>query len=163
MHIHSSYNSVPRDINLYYHDCNCLVLNSFICQCQKIKCVNEIKYLGMTVDNNLRWDLHINKLYNKLCYSLMRLENIKYLLPFNIRRILYFSMIESLIRYGIEIWGLTYNCHIDKINRIQRKALRFIMYGSVCTNTGKSVSNINMYKTCNVLSPKYMAYMNILR
>ena len=66
-----------------------------------IKCMKSTKYLGIYIDENLKWSCHIQHLSLQLaCYSglLQRIRNRKTLC------MLYYSFIYSRIQYGIVTW-----------------------------------------------------------
>lgn len=92
-------------------------------------CINEVehtKYLGIVVDRFLKWNMHIDCLTNKI----RKLIHKFYLLrEFMSRRMLvtiYKSLVESLIRYGILVWGGMYITGLYKLNIIQKYILKII-------------------------------------
>src|SRR6266516_6367542 len=73
-----------------------------------IKKVNSIKYLGVYLDENLDWKIHIHD----ICQSLRKYVGIFYKLslklPKNILRLLYFALVYPRILYAIEMYANTY-------------------------------------------------------
>ena len=55
---------------------NALMLNDSV-----IKCVAKTKSLGVTVDENLKWDEHYNTVKGKICGGLAPLKKLKNLIP----------------------------------------------------------------------------------
>jgi hypothetical protein len=88
--------------------------------CNKIiKNVTSAKFLGLTIDNVLKWDNHIYQLTSKLssaCYVIRSLRAVVYK---NTLRIIYFLYVYSIITYGIIFWGNTHNG--IKIFKMQKK------------------------------------------
>jgi hypothetical protein len=85
---------------------------------------DSIRFLGIELDPYLRWHNHIDYISKKLakaCYSIKSMAKIA---DANTLKIIYFSYVESLIRYGIEVWGNSTS--VNKILLIQKKCLRFI-------------------------------------
>ena len=66
-----------------------------------IKQVSETKFLGITIDNKLSWDTHINKLSKKLSCATGILNRIKYKIPSELYKNLYHNLFESHLAYGI--------------------------------------------------------------
>ena len=85
-----------------------------------------IKYLGLHIDNNLRFDEHINRVSSKIARSLGVMNRIKELVPVSISKILYFSLIYPYFNYCIEIWGSTLQYHINKLVLLQKRAVRIV-------------------------------------
>jgi hypothetical protein len=73
--------------------------------------VKNYKYLGIIVDHNFKWDMHIRVYAAKFYY-------LRQLLPFHTMKLLYVSMCDtvSLLRYGLRSWG---NATYTKIKQIQ--------------------------------------------
>ena len=61
-----------------------------------IKQVSETKFLGITIDNKLSWDTHINNLSKKLSCATGILNRIKYNLPSELHKNLYHTLFDSL-------------------------------------------------------------------
>ena len=59
----------------------------------KIKQVNEAKFLGVTIDENLNWNSHIKKLSKKLSCSAGILNLIKDNIPEELHKNLYYTLI----------------------------------------------------------------------
>lgn len=97
----------------------------------------EIKYLGIIIDQNLKWTQQINQIkekMRKLKYTIRKIKNIK--MSDSIRKTIYYNIIESKITYGIEIWGNTGRGKINKLQKIQDQMIALV-FGS-----RKNISNI---------------------
>jgi hypothetical protein len=71
----------------------------------KLTRVHCVKYLGVLLDENLNWSLHINNLIKKVRSLTGILCRKKYVLGPQCRKTLYFSLIYSSLIYCIEIYG----------------------------------------------------------
>ena len=67
-------------------------LSSVIIDQSEIEHVKHVKYLGLYIDNNLRFDEHINRVSSKIARSLGVMNRIEELVPVSISKILYFSL-----------------------------------------------------------------------
>ena len=63
------------------------------------------KFLGVWLDDKLKWDTHVNKLIHKLKSGLGMMRHSKNLLSPKARRLLYFGQIHSNLSYALCIWG----------------------------------------------------------
>ena len=68
---------------------------------EKIEHVAEFNFLGLTVDENLNWNAHIQKVSNKISRTLGVMCRLKNFLPLHVLRILYNSLILPHLQYGI--------------------------------------------------------------
>ena len=106
----------------------------------KIKQVNEAKFLGVTIDENLNWNSHIKKLSKKLSSSAGILNLIKDNITEELHKNLYYTLFESHLSYGITVWGGVSNNKIEPLFKKQKKCLRILF--------GDKEAYFNKFKTC---------------
>ena len=70
-----------------------------------IKQVTEFKYLGVHFDNRLNWHTHIEYLCTKLSQAAGVIYKLKKLAPRAVLKTVYYSIVDSHLRYGILAWG----------------------------------------------------------
>uniref|UniRef100_A0A1B6GH17 Reverse transcriptase domain-containing protein n=2 Tax=Cuerna arida TaxID=1464854 RepID=A0A1B6GH17_9HEMI len=87
---------------------------------------NEAKYLGVTIDDNLSWNSHIDDLCSKLNSSIYALKRIKSSCDNDTAKTAYFSLFESHLRYGLLAWGNSSARNRDRILVLQKKAIRIL-------------------------------------
>ena len=68
-----------------------------------IERVDELHFLGLTLDTNLNWRKHMEKISNKCSKTIGELNRLKYVLPLYIKVLLYKTLILSHINYCIMI------------------------------------------------------------
>ena len=91
--------------------------------------VDEFNFLGLTVDKHLSWRAHINKIALKLSRTNFVLNKLKNFLRTVILRIMYFSLIQSHLNFGILLWGHTIKNdpnNQDILTKLQKRLLRII-------------------------------------
>ena len=90
--------------------------------------VVSCKYLGVFIDNRLRWDIHVNS----LCTDLLKFTGLFYklraILPLSCLRKIYFALVHSKIVYGIEVYGGADITILDKLIKLNNKILRIIQW-----------------------------------
>ena len=112
----------------------------------------KIKYLGLTLDEHLRWDAHTNEICNKLKCLFPLYYNIRqYLNKDNIRNI-YYTMIYSRINYGSIITGQTTNENINKIQTLQNRLLKVLLYKSYYYSTNKLHNELSILKFTDLIN-----------
>ena len=97
---------------------------------KEIKQKQEIKYLGVIIDNKLSWKAHIKLVCSKLakgCYALIKLRN---LTNVNTLKIIYYSMVYTHIQYCIAVWGTAYKSSLLPLEKMQKKILKIMAKAS---------------------------------
>ena len=93
----------------------------------KIPFVTLTKFLGVWIDSDLSWNMHVGNLIRKLKQKLKLLQLSKNLLDINTKKILYHAQFCSHIRYGLLLWGNSVNETLkDKIQKLQNQAFTLI-------------------------------------
>ena len=72
---------------------------------QKIQPTSQVKYLGVTLQDDLHWATHLGNLRKKLSHSIGLLSKIRHYVPKHLLRTLYYSLFNSHLIYACEIWG----------------------------------------------------------
>ena len=92
----------------------------------EIKRTPTIKFLGLILDENLSWNPHIND----LCSKLKSLFHIFYYIRDYISKkeiqTIYYSLIYSRIKYGINIFGNAGSTKIKKLQVLQNQLLKVL-------------------------------------
>ena len=87
-----------------------------------IERVKNFNFLGITINEHLTWNDHINKVSNKISKNIGILNNMKYLLPEKAKLHIYNSLIVSHLNFGVMLWG----SKCDRVLKLQKKAVRII-------------------------------------
>jgi len=113
------------------HECGFAVNN---CTCNQIESTNSIKYLGLYIDRNLKWNTHtehLTKYLKRMNYIFYYLKN--YLDEESLKMV-YYALVESYLTYGVIAFGSTYNCYIKGIDSMQNKITK-----KICKKTNKTL------------------------
>ena len=68
------------------------------------------KFLGITIDDKLKWSEHTKSVKIKIAQGLHALNSIQNKSNTKIRKMIYNSLIHSHLTYGTHIWGNTCTC-----------------------------------------------------
>ena len=80
-----------------------------------IKPIETAKYLGITLDSQLKFDIYISKLLTKISRSIGVKSKICHYSPKTVLLNLYFALIHSHLSHGIAVWGFIYRTLINKL------------------------------------------------
>lgn len=101
--------------------CEVLSLNGYILENK-----GHSKFLGISIDNKLKFDHHVIALRKKIssgCYALRVASNE---LSFSTTKMVYHSLIESHLRYGIAFWGFCSQQLFLSVFVLQKRAVRYL-------------------------------------
>ena len=88
----------------------------------EIERVKHFNFLGITIDEHMSWNMHIQKISNKISRNLGCLNRLKRFLPSTTLKLLYNSLVLPHLQYGILSWGFEYS----RVFKLQKRAMRII-------------------------------------
>lgn len=87
------------------------------------------KDLGVTFDHKLSFIPHLNNVINDSFRLLgFVIRNSKEFLEISTLKLLYFSFVRSKLEYATIIWSPHYKIHINNLEQVQRKFLKFLSF-----------------------------------
>ena len=104
-----------------------------------------VKFLGVLLDKNLRFDVHTQMIRKKISKSIGILYKIKNLVPYSCMKSIYFSFVNSYLQYCLAVWGGAYSRHIHPLLILQKRAIRLVFNMSYLEHTGP------LFNTCKAL------------
>lgn len=111
----------------------------------KIQQVPCCKYLGVIIDEDLKWINHIELVHNKLVKFIGIFYKLRLKLPAWCLRTIYYSYVHPHLLYGIEVYANTHSTYLDKIIQLNNKLLRILQ------NQNTTCSNFDLYLMYNTL------------
>lgn len=93
----------PANLRLVMHVCGDPSIST--CGCLHLERVDHYKYLGVILDSRLRWEPHIEYLKTKLRKLIYVFRNVREILNVNEIKMLYYAFVQSVLQYGIIVWG----------------------------------------------------------
>ena len=102
----------------------------------KLQQDKSCRYLGVIVDEELKWTAHIDTVLQKLNQLVGICYKIRYKIPEWCLHNIYFAFVYPYITYGLEIYGNTCASYLDKITKLNNKILRILQRKGrrCCTN-----------------------------
>lgn len=102
----------------------------------------EIKHLGVTLDQNLTWNKHVDNVCGKLSSGLYVLKRMSQISEDKTIRTTYFALFESHLRYGLAVWGYSSVGNLQRVLVLQKKAVRVMAklgFRDSCRNAFKEL------------------------
>ena len=119
-----------------------LKLNNF-----DIKRVNKTKSLGVIVDEKLNWDEQFKRTKGKLSGGLSTLKKLTNIVPQSQLCNVYYTPIESHLRYADVIWGSQSKTKLAGLQRLQDRDCSIISNARIKDNWSSSWLNVeNLFR-----------------
>lgn len=96
-----------------------------------IERVHNFNFLGITLDENVTWKAHTDKISLKISRVTGILRKLQHIFPPRILIIIYNSLIHSHILYGLLLWGYK----SDEIYKLQKRAIRVLAFQPYISHT----------------------------
>lgn len=118
--------------------------------------VDSCKFLGVHLDINLKFSVHIQYIINKISKNCGIFYKIKDSMPHHVRLNYYYAMIYPYLSYNISIWGGTSENHLNPLFILQKRMIRNILDAS------KLQSSDPLFKRLGILKLKDIYFFQIL-
>ena len=135
-----------------------------------IKASSSVKLLGVQIDDQLNFNLHISNICRSAANQPNALIRLKRFLDFEEKKTLTNSYFYSNFNYCSLVWMFSSAKSLNKVESLQKRALHFLYdnydssHESILNIAGKSTMNVNslrslcieIFKTLNNINPAIM-------
>ena len=123
---------------------------------QSIDYVTTYKYLGITIDQTLNFNVHANQVIKTVSYKLFLLQKIRKYITTQAAINIYKAMVLPYFDYGDILYHHTSSKLIDKIQKLQNRGLR-ICFGP---GTGMNMDEMHVSASISKLIKRRIAHIN---
>ena len=88
--------------------------------------VESIKYLGVTITKDLKWNTHISNVCAKANRTLGFFRRNLFSCPQDVREAAYKGLVRPILEYGSSVWDPHYEGLKDDLEKVQKRAARFV-------------------------------------
>ncbi len=88
--------------------------------------VPVVKYLGMFINSNLKWDDHINKSVSNISSKIGILRTPRKIVPFHTFKQLYTAIVQPHFDYGDMVYHSASGTNKTRLQKLQTRAARLI-------------------------------------
>ena len=128
-----------------------------------IQRVGTFQYVGVTLDETLNWDEHVDILRKSLLKYFGIFNQIKHKVTTKIARQIYYAFIYSRIKFGIEVYGNCSETNINRIQTIQNQLLKLILKLNRRTPTNTLHRNMRIVKVSHIADSCVLGFVNDVR
>ena len=112
-----------------------------------ISFVSSINALGICIDDKLNFNDHVDRICAKAACQVSALQRLISVLDFPSRKAIYNSFISSHFNHYPTVWFFTTRASIQKVEHIQKHALRFVRRDSSSEyNTLLYKANVDIFR-----------------
>ena len=98
--------------------------------------VEKIKYLGVTITKNLKWNTHVSNICTKANRTLGFLRRNLAACPRNVKESTNKGLVRPTLEYSSSIWDSQSVLLQDELEKVQKRAARFVTGNYVDYETG---------------------------
>ena len=116
-----------------------------------IERVTQFNFLGLILESNISWNLHINHISLKISKAIGILYRPKTIYPQSVLQTLYNTLIQPYFNFCILVWGATIS-EGNPLYLLQKKALRLISNLNYITHTEPICKKLRLLKLTKMFS-----------
>jgi hypothetical protein len=95
--------------------------------CRLISECESVRYLGVTVDKNVKWKCQINLTCERLRKMFYVFYSLRDILNIEMLRSVYHALTQSVLQYGVIAWGGAYGTSLRPLEVLQRSIIKIIL------------------------------------
>ena len=108
--------------------------------------VTFTKSLGVYIDQNLSWNVHVNNLCKKIAAGIGVIKRSRSFVLFDTLQHMYSSLVQPHFDYCSEIWGCCNKALSTKLQKLQNRAARILLRASYDTNSDSLIDKLGWRK-----------------
>ena len=129
---------------------------------EEIEWVSEIKYLGITITNNMSFAKHISNVTLKVSRMTGTFTCLRAFIPRNILIKLYYALVYPHLANHVLVWGSSPPSHLQKL-KVRVNALLRIILGVAWENGRPLLHNNELYKQLGLLNFNSIFKLNLYK
>ena len=107
--------------------------------------LRKIKYLGVTITNDLKWNTHVCNICTKANRTLGFLRRNLAACPRDVRESAYKGLVRPILEYGSSVWDPQSIPLQDELEKVKKRAARFVT-GDYVSETGSMTGILKQFK-----------------
>ena len=125
---------------------------------KKVKQESVVKYLGIRIDDKLNWNDQIAFVYTKILQGIGIICKLRFMLPLELLKNLYFCFCQSYVMYCLTVWGTKNSSLKTKLSNLLMRCVKKMTFSrnncdivQLCST--QNICNLNqlvIFETCKV-------------
>ena len=136
-----------------------------------VKRVTHTKSLGVNIDENLSWSVHIDAISKKIASGIGAIKRMRAFVPDTTLKYIFNSIVQPHFDYCCVVWDNCNKTSADKLQKLQNRAARVLTYSGYDNDADSLIKKLGwkkldsqrklqkatmVYKSLNGLAPDYM-------
>jgi exonuclease III len=121
--------------------------------------VHEVKFLGVLIDEELSWKSHTASVAAKLSRNVGVLYKLKSVIDKNTLLTLYYALIQPHLMYCVIVWGGSSQTALDKLTKLQKRAVRIVSGSSYLSHTNPLFRQLNLLNLSDLYKKEIITFM----
>ena len=136
-----------------------------------IQQVSSVKSLGVHIDENLSWTIHIEKIAKKIASGIGAIKRCRPFVNLTILETVFNALVQPYFNYCSEVWGHCNKSLSNKLQKLQNRAARILTFSSYDSSADPLFERLNwkrldiqrqiqlitmVYKSIHGLAPNYL-------
>ena len=118
---------------------------------QYIKRARTVKYLGMLIDEDMKFRSHIGKVASTISRHIGIISRARHVLDTSLHILLYNALVLPYITYCLVIWGSNYESNLQPIITAQKRAIRLVGGAGRLAHTSPLFCELKILKLVDLL------------
>ena len=120
------------------------IIHDYTLHQQTLENVQSLKYLGITITDNMDWGQHISDISSKATKTLGFLRRNFAFAPRSTKEVAYKTLVRPKLEYAAPIWSPYCKTQIQQVEKVQRTAARW-----TCRRSRNTISLEKCWMSCN--------------
>ena len=119
----------------------------------------QVKFLGVYLDENLSWKSHINHVSKKISKSIGIIFRARLHLSSKTKLLLYYTLIYPYLNYCNLVWSSTFTSHLNRLFLLQKRIVRILTNSDFLAHTAplfQRLKILDIYKINLFFTGKFM-------
>ena len=125
----------------------------------KIEYTSSMRFLGMIMDDKLKFSCHINLIKEKISKNAGVLYRLKQFVPHQTLVSVYRCFVECYLNYCIIVFGNAYQCHINQLEIAQKKCVRIVANQPPLSHTAPIFYELKLLNLSDIYKFNIALYM----
>ena len=123
---------------------------------------NDMKYLGVLIDNTISWKYHISYIRSKISKNTGIFLKLRHYLSLKQLKQLYYNLIYPYLSYAIIAWGSACASYLEKIQTKQNHIMRVIffatLYGKITDSVLPLLNLLDLLSVENIFTLQLLTF-----
>ena len=113
---------------------------------KKISQADHVRFLGVLLDETLGWKPHLVELSRKLARSVGIFYKLRYYVPLDTLKSVYYALFHPFLTYGIVVWGSTFENLLNPVRVAHKKVLRAMTFSDPTAHSSPLFYDLKILK-----------------